>query len=568
MAPTPRDRTGRQRSTSVAIAFVLVSIGVGFATFCVSSVYISNIATVDLTDTTYVSPISDIRDFLYPTQEDFSKTAWKIQSNNSPKERVRYDVAASRMMERSPGIIHALPSIPKKRRYPEEMISNRTFFTASRLMDEDNAFLFEYNPVLFPIYSTSFRLSEKLLADITGRGSFSEDEANAVQYVGVFRISNHKNCYGPGIGFPMYYKNYLGLALLDSNLEVIPGTDVVVDINKYFFTKRADRQSYEDCQLIAASKDEASFDEKGQLFLFCNQYLAPITLRRVQDGNDFDDDSVPVMYGRGLAVKFLCKLFLAKTSGGRWSYRNEVRLQFDGKNMHIYESNRQTYLELYPSSPHVWRRINLVLPNDVKHYDPFPGADASDQWNERNVEPEPGPTFNSIEGTEFVFGNYTESRGTACCIRVQVVASNETKPSTALVGIGHDKPLVKDHWAYSYVSFFYAFEAEPPFKIISKSGRFCLGWPKEGDDGFENQVFAYARENMIKRKPNFVDLELQGVKFSCPRIHFPSGIVEKVGDPDTIIISYGVNDCLPRSMQVPKKEIMDLLFPPEGFNFN
>ena len=92
MAPTPRDRTGRQRSTSVAIAFVLVSIGVGFATFCVSSVYISNIATVDLTDTTYVSPISDIRDFLYPTQEDFSKTAWKIQSNNSPKERVRYDV--------------------------------------------------------------------------------------------------------------------------------------------------------------------------------------------------------------------------------------------------------------------------------------------------------------------------------------------------------------------------------------------------------------------------------------------------------------------------------------------
>ena len=95
------------------------------------------------------------------------------------------------------------------------------------------------------------------------------------------------------------YRNYLGLALLDANLSVIPETDVVLDINKDFFVERPDRKDFEDCQLIAAAtKHGASFHEKGQLHLLCNEHLLPITLRRVRKGGDnnhHDPDAVAVM---------------------------------------------------------------------------------------------------------------------------------------------------------------------------------------------------------------------------------------------------------------------------------
>jgi hypothetical protein len=49
--------------------------------------------------------------------------------------------------------------------------------------------------------------------------------------------------------------------------------------------------------------------------------------------------------------------------------------------------------------------------------------------------------------------------------------------------------------------------------------------------------------------------------FRCPRVHFISGIVEKADDPTQIIVAYGINDCVPRMVQVAKFDILRMLFP-------
>jgi hypothetical protein len=46
----------------------------------------------------------------------------------------------------------------------------------------------------------------------------------------------------------------------------------------------------------------------------------------------------------------------------------------------------------------------------------------------------------------------------------------------------------------------------------------------------------------------------------CPKIHFITGISEKVGNDSKAIIAYGVSDCLPRIIEVEKSEIATMLW--------
>jgi hypothetical protein len=49
---------------------------------------------------------------------------------------------------------------------------------------------------------------------------------------------------------------------------------------------------------------------------------------------------------------------------------------------------------------------------------------------------------------------------------------------------------------------------------------------------------------------------------NCPRIHFISGIAEKVGDDSKVILAYGVSDCLSRFVEVDKSDIAKMLWYP------
>jgi len=49
---------------------------------------------------------------------------------------------------------------------------------------------------------------------------------------------------------------------------------------------------------------------------------------------------------------------------------------------------------------------------------------------------------------------------------------------------------------------------------------------------------------------------------NCPHITFVSGMTEKVDDPTRVILSYGINDCTGRIVEIDKSEIVRLLFDP------
>lgn len=169
--------------------------------------------------------------------------------------------------------------------------------------------------------------------------------------------------------------------------------------------------------------------------------------------------------------------------------------------------------------------------------------------------------------------------GGACCVQLtrdEVLAQGEHIHLTEkhwgdndylLVGVAHtsviwrkwyndkntkdsDKAMIPHT---HYVSFFYAFEPRPPFNLRVRSGYWCLGYA--GEDGMEGGVFN-PHSVLTRNRP----LSQHNETFSCPQISFVSSFIEKVGDPSTTVIGYGINDCTPRIVEVSKAEIARMIF--------
>ena len=122
-----------------------------------------------------------------------------------------------------------------------------------------------------------------------------------------------------------------------------------------------------------------------------------------------------------------------------------------------------------------------------------------------------------------------------------------------------------------YFSRFYAFEddsaqtASPSYPIVARTGKFCFGYASPNDmDGSSNhqhpllllQNYSHTRDAMQFGNHN-------ASAMNCPRIHFVGGMVDKYGAEDsTVVISYGINDCLSRIIEVKKADIAKLLWDP------
>ena len=104
----------------------------------------------------------------------------------------------------------------------------------------------------------------------------------------------------------------------------------------------------------------------------------------------------------------------------------------------------------------------------------------------------------------------------------------------------------------NYVSFLYAFDPRPPFKVLARSGYFCLGFSGDEESGMINPHSVLTRNRPLKQNNE---------TFACPQIHYVETIIEKAGDPSSVVIGYGMNDCTARLVEVTKKEIARLLFP-------
>ena len=219
----------------------------------------------------------------------------------------------------------------------------------------------------------------------------------------------------------------------------------------------------------------------------------------------------------------------------------------------------------------------------------------------------PAPTFSTLDELWFPSPVFKQiPHGGACCAHLVVPSTGVTIPvtattlggmeggrnqssappitlapgSTVLVGVGHTKipyrkymkqprykQQRKDQPHHQYVSFLYAFEPIPPYRIVARSGLFCLPF---ADDHHEQEQEQQEEDAPTNRETNtnaysvltrLRKLNLKRRFFDCPQISFVSSIIDHGTDPmHKVIISYGINDCTPRMVVIDKVEIAKLLF--------
>ena len=140
-------------------------------------------------------------------------------------------------------------------------------------------------------------------------------------------------------------------------------------------------------------------------------------------------------------------------------------------------------------------------------------------------------------------------------------ATELKKLDSVLVGISHSKSRERMPSSqgdrYNYLSRLYAFSTVEPYELVARSGLFCFGFPDDQDAKSHDVGVGNEYNELTKGKR----LELYGTTYNCPNIHFAVSIIEKEGDKNKLIVSYGVNDCVPRFLQISKRDVMvHLLF--------
>ena len=81
------------------------------------------------------------------------------------------------------------------------------------------------------------------------------------------------------------------------------------------------------------------------------------------------------------------------------------------------------------------------------------------------------------------------------------------------------------------------------------SGYFCLGYGSDEEEQI-NPYLAMARK---------IKLNMNNEDFDCPMIHYVSSVTEKAGDESKMIVSYGINDCVPRMVEMDKHEVANFI---------
>lgn len=504
-----------------------------------------------------------------PHRPDPSAAALREAIYNTRDKVIPYD-AVPKILHQSDyfhGVVPHLPSIPARRRMipnttpqngdpyvPLDAVNNLDYFLGSREKEtEEHQPLYLYNPMLLP-------LDDQVLSSTILDG-LSIDQNHAA-YIGVYRVSNFANCHGPGLGVPKTYSNFLGLALLDQELNVVKDPvsgqylDAVIDINRHLWEARwtptrrhkmhrRPKQFMQDCQIIPARSGER--EKSTQLVLICNEYGTPIQLKlssstsSTPDENEDNFISFTNMYGNGLQLI---------------AQQQPNMILYAGKNLHYFSNNNQSFLEIWPGGPHEVAVIDFTK---------YPYVDREGMTGFEQIEQikalktEPNATF--ITKTDVkLYNNRTmligRDSGSTCCVKIKWKAHDSDKERELLLGFSHRKTMQNPkYYAYSYVSRVYAFEPNAPFDIVARSGFFCLGFATDNEKNVSQneQVRGAADKHKLKL--------WQQVFVDCPRIHFVTGITEKYGDEETVIISYGVNDCYPRMIEVSKEFLVSLLKP-------
>jgi hypothetical protein len=441
----------------------------------------------------------------------------------------RIDQGAPRVNK---GWTHRVDSIPSKHRIPESFMGDLGgFFSNSSNNVKKRQYYYEYNPSIVVLPADQ-------VPDIPGESAV---------YLASYRITEAEMCMTDdvkGLANPDNHslpEDYLAIGFLREDLTKIQ--DFVIDLRKSNFRVH----------------DFRLFTLKDQLYLTGTNLITPIWVNLPKD--------LPYDLKKK-DIKVLRDMFKKDHSAPSLSVRNFASCctskTCNGKNFNYFVGANDTILaEANPIFPHTVEGLDMKMHCRVAQ------SAAKVQGNEdTSISTSTGPEYPSfhsnMERNFAVRGGVIDRsshRGTACCGKIQVPDEKSGKLKNLLVGVSHQKYVnrkwrknpVKNYSDKAYLSALYAFEAEPPYRIVARSGAFCFGYPDK-EEAKENY---YANMTLARTL-------LMGEPENCPLITFVSGITEKAGDPSKVIIGYGINDCISRFVEVDKSELVRLLFHPTG----
>jgi len=492
---------------------------------------------------------------------------------------MQFDIAAPPTLR---GIIHTLPSLPSYHRIPYESLSNTSAYFSTWNSSTSPALLFMYNPSIVALPSSI--IANLAIADKVAT-------TNSPKYLSSYRISSKTGCTH---NVWKHDYNVFGFAYLDENLDMIPGSDIVVDLNKFFTqyngrSKKSNMVNFEDLRLFVLH---------GTVYISHSSNLVPIGISmhdpntQIREQNEEEDREllkrqpsagsaalIPNMYGSGIQL-FLSGNMLKVDREGKNFQFFEIPECLPGNNVICTErnlprmrKNHTILMEDWVSGPRIMVQYNLGLSTNA----------IRKTWKVQKLEPM--KDFKSDHLPESVtipnhkewksYGAKSErvislkrDRATACCVRIDniyfrdLVLSGIKQNTTdqkwlgedgyVLVGVAHVKKRNK-FGSWHYLSRLYAFSPYPPYEILARSGLMCFGLGNESATNVNDDPYA-----AIVSKTH--DFGFTKKEFHCPRIHYVSGIVEKVGDPSKLILAYGVDDCISRMVEINKIDFVEHLF--------
>ena len=539
-----------------------------------------------------------------------------VQRKPKEKKFWRYDDAGPKILRSN---THYLSSIPQKHRLTlslpaddeKEYVTDdliASFYKDIQVTyasNPDNVYpkklhLYEYNPSIT-------KLPEHYRTNSDWRREFGE--GNLPYYVSSYRVTHWNGCYdtnttGILMGETGSWKNiqgllteYLGISVMDENLNILLDTTVDVGPTGLFL------KDYNDYRL---------FNLGEELYLSTMFHIVPVhlSLSATKDGTKNGPkipdtfQEIPPAFGTNESyistLRLWARNFTSCPKGGIiwkldtrkgipekfedriWSTSKSKNLLYFGAN--VANTTGTAKAMLYPRfNPNTVQSVNLTKECEMS---------LPKEWNETYYDsifpsPKPGaiqprPAFETIEAEKYPGRNdfFLHDRGSACCATIKAGSifpptsiQNTTiekfdlkvdeellvavvHPKTKFPGRSLPKGVIKN----TYLSRFVAVLPREPYTILAKSGMFCLGYSREDEKSGKNPL-----ESVKMNRLRFAD-----EPYECPRLHFVAGIVdaapsssetetEKSKSGGSVIVSYGVSDCMSRFVEIPKTEIIRML---------
>lgn len=454
--------------------------------------------------------------------------------NDAQKVYWPMDVAAPPILRsRSPRL-----RIPDEYRVPETALDDLESYFAEK--KHQHPHLFEWNPSIIVLPDDQ----------IPERHRQNLDTADRPVYLATFRLSKQQNCFRQDEPFLKYlgtdsrkYKadfvDLVGMAFLREDLSIL---------EQAFFDVRRVLHRDQDVRLFVFPPNG---ERESRIYLSAFHEVTRLWLTlpdNKQDKRIFYD------YFEESANPFA----IITEEHARCC------LHCHGKNFNYFQdaTTGDVKVETLPMKPHVVEDMDFTKPC----------TRAQDAESETAPITKdffvPKPSFSNTDEVYF-FDNgvtrlpYGPDHGTACCVKLP----DPRQPGKhLLVGVSHTKTIVKPHEKAKlresgietedrqYISSFYAFEPIAPYRVVSRTGSFCMPFPKE-DEAAENY-----HTSLVTKRP----YRLGKKPLQCPYITFVSGISEVAGDDSKVLLAYGMNDCVSRFSVIAKDDIRRMLFEPNS----